>query len=104
MKQIVKHLTDDDVDHMIMLKYHRQVVDPHVPAFVSNDTIGKVYGIHGSSVSRLLKTRFEKLNQEIMITRKRRRKEEQLPVRRTYGMRFLTNEQKEYLRNPEILR
>ena len=59
MKQIVKDLTEADVDQMIMLKWHRHVEDPTVPAFVSNATIGKVYGIHGSSVSRLLKSRFK---------------------------------------------
>ena len=40
---------------MILFKYHQNVDNPDEPAYVSNATIGKVYGIDGSSVSRILK-------------------------------------------------
>ena len=54
MKQIVKFLTSEQIDQMIILKYHRMVKDPNTPAYVSNATIGKIFRIDGSSVSRLL--------------------------------------------------
>ena len=58
MRQLVKSITPAQVDQMILLKYHRRVTGPGALAFVSNATIGKVYGIDGSSVGRLIRDRF----------------------------------------------
>ena len=39
---------------MIILRYHCLVNSPDNPAFVTYETLGKVYGIDGSSVRRLM--------------------------------------------------
>ena len=50
MKQKVKDITDPQIDQMIVLKWHRMVFDQDLPSYVSYSTLGKVYGIDGSSV------------------------------------------------------
>lgn len=55
---------------MILLRYHRLVTSLHHPAFVSYATLGKVYGIDGSSVRRLIIKRLKKLNSFGIKTRK----------------------------------
>ena len=50
MKQKVKDITDQQIDRMIVLKWHRMVFDQEQPSFVPYSTLGKVYGIDGSSV------------------------------------------------------
>ena len=62
MKQIVKSITPEQIDQMIVLRYHRMVFAPDAPAYVSYATLGKVFGIDGSSVARLVKSRFQQLN------------------------------------------
>ena len=53
MKQKLQHITMEQVDEMIKIKFGRLVTDCNHTAFVSNDVIGKLYGIDGSSVRRL---------------------------------------------------
>ena len=53
MKQVLKTITSEDVDNMILLKWGNPVESPNNPAFLSNNVIGKIYGIDGSSVRRL---------------------------------------------------
>ena len=55
MKQIVKDIIPEKVDQMIILKYHRRVASPNTAAFVSNKTLGKIYGVDASSIGRLIK-------------------------------------------------
>ena len=42
------------VDQMIIIRYHRMVNTFDEPAYVTFKTLGKVYGIDGSSVRRLI--------------------------------------------------
>ena len=49
MKQKVRQITSDQVDQMIILKWHQRVSDPYQRSFVSYATIGKIYDIDGSS-------------------------------------------------------
>ena len=58
MKQLVKEITSEQIDTMIILKWHRMVYDPDSPSFVSYSTLGKAYGIDGSSAWRLILKRF----------------------------------------------
>ena len=39
---------------MIMLRYHFRATSPDNPSYVTYNTLGKVYGIDGSSVRRLI--------------------------------------------------
>ena len=103
MKQILKFITQKQVDQMILFKYHQNVDNPDEPAYVSNATIGKVYGIDGSSVSRLLKQRFEQLSNCKILTRQQRLEEQRLPQRQKYGMRFLKPEHIDFLKSPDTL-
>ena len=43
---------------MIILKWHRMVYSPDLPSYVTYGTIGKIYGIDGSSARRLILKRF----------------------------------------------
>ena len=47
---------------MILLRYHRKVTSLDNPAYVTYDILGRLYGIDGSSVRRLLIKRFKELN------------------------------------------
>ena len=40
---------------MIVLRWHKMVFNPDYPAFVTYNTLGKVFGIDASSVARLIK-------------------------------------------------
>ena len=55
---------------MIVLKYRKLVDSPDHPAYVSNSTLGKIFGIDGSSVRRLYLKRFKELNSIKVLTRK----------------------------------
>ena len=57
---------------MIILKYHKLVDSHDYPSFVANSVLGKVYGIDGSSVRRLILRRFEEMRREQMLTRKKK--------------------------------
>jgi len=57
---------------MIILKYHRLVDSQDYISFVPYSIIGKVFGIDGSSVRRLMLRRFEDMIKEKMMTRKKK--------------------------------
>lgn len=74
---------------MIILRYHKRVKSQEYPAFVTYHALGKVFGIDGSSVRRLILKRFREMNNEKIMTRKQKLKMEALPLRKRYGLRFL---------------
>ena len=88
---------------MIILKYHKLVDSQDHPSFVANSVLGKVFGIDGSSVRRLILKRFEKMKGEKMVTRKKKQDMEALPIRKWYGMRFLKPEHINFLLHPDTL-
>ena len=59
MKQKLLNITLLQIDTMILLKWHCMVDNPDTPSFVTYATIGKVFGIDGSSARRLILKRFE---------------------------------------------
>ena len=65
--------------------------------------IGKIFGIDGSSVRRLIIKRFDEMKKEKMMTRKRKQDLKAIPIRKRYGIRFLSAEHLEYLLDPDIL-
>lgn len=70
MKQKVRQITSDQVDQMIILKWHRRVADPSQRSFVSYATLGKVFDIDGSSARRLVLKRFQELKADKVKTRR----------------------------------
>ena len=58
---------------MILIKWSKPVLSNNSPAYVSNAVIGKIYGIHGSSVQRLYIQRFKELNAYNVMTRKKKK-------------------------------
>ena len=88
---------------MIVLKYHKLVNSQDHPAYVSNNTLGKIFGIDGSSVRRLCLKRFGELKDTKILTRKQRLKQQSIPIRKRYGLRFLTSEHKDFLLDPKTL-
>ena len=97
MRQIVKHMTEKQVDQMVLLRYHQRVESPKHPAYVTYSTIGKVFGISGSSVRSLVLHRFQELANERIKTRWQSKLEKALPIRKRYGMRFLKPEHINFL-------
>ena len=59
-----------------MIKFGKLVQNSNHDAFVSNAVIGKVYGIDGSSVARLIKKRFHDFANDKVKTRKQIRIEQ----------------------------
>ena len=88
---------------MIILKWRKLVDSLDHPSFVSYSVIGKVFGIDGSSVRRLIIKRFDEMKKEKMMTRKKKQDLKALPIRKRYGMRFLSAEHIEYLLDPDTL-
>ena len=64
MKVKPSTISSATVDQMILMKWHKRVTSPDHPAFVSNSTLGKIYGVDGSSIRRLYLKRFKDLAQE----------------------------------------
>ena len=48
---------------MIKIKWGRLITNPNHPSYVAYSVIGKIYGIHGSSVQRLIMKRFDELSE-----------------------------------------
>ena len=65
-------ITTKEVDQMILIRYRMRAESPNQPSFVKYSVIGKVFGVDGSSVRRLILRRFLQMSQERMLTRKRR--------------------------------
>ena len=103
MKHKVLNITLEQIDQMIVLKYRRLVTSQDHPAYVSNNTLGKIFGIDGSSVRRLCLKRFEELNDTKVLTRKQKLKQQSLPIRKRYGYRFLSSDHLNFLLNPDII-
>ena len=71
---------------MIILKWRKLVDSLDHPSFVSYSDIGKIFGIDGSSVRRLIIKRFNEMKKEKMMTRKKKKELETIPLRIRYGM------------------
>ena len=61
MKQKLLQITDDQVDQMMRVKWGRLVDSLDYPSYLSFAVVGKVFGIDGSSVRRLILRRFADL-------------------------------------------
>ena len=71
---------------MIILKWRKLVDSLDHHSFVSYSVIGKIFGIDGSSVRRLIIKRFNEMKKEKMMTRKKKKELETIPLRIRYGM------------------
>ena len=54
-------MTESQVDDLIKLKYGKLVTSADHAAYVSNATLGKIFGISGSQVRRLYMARFQSI-------------------------------------------
>ena len=60
--KLYPHIFTKEVIHqIIILKWHRLVDNPNYPSYVSNDTLGKVYGISARSIRELYMKRFSEM-------------------------------------------
>ena len=64
MKQKPSSIKTATIDQMILLKWHMRVTSPDHPSFVTNATLGKLYGVDGSSIRRLYLKRFQDMAEE----------------------------------------
>ena len=89
---------------MILLKWRKNIKTLDEPSFVSYKVIGKLFGIDGSSVRRLIKDRIDGKKRTIKpFFYFSIGKEEGIFKNRRFGMRYLTEEHKAFLRDPETL-
>jgi hypothetical protein len=58
MKQKLLQITPEQVDQMITIKWGKHAKDSSQVSFVSYSVVGKVFGIDGSSVRRMVLKRF----------------------------------------------
>ena len=72
MKQKLLDITTEQIDQMILIRYRKKVSSDENPSFVSFGVIGKVFGIDGSSVRRLILQRFHQLHNERIFTRNKK--------------------------------
>ena len=89
---------------MIILKWRKLVDSVDHPSFVSYSVIGKIFGIDGSSVRRLIIKRFNEMKKEKMMTRKKKKELETIPIKIRYGMRYLSAEHTAFLLSPDTLK
>ena len=61
MKQKLIDMTSERVEEMIMVKWGKLVHTPHEPSFVAYSAVGKIFGMDGSSVRRLVMHHFKDL-------------------------------------------
>ena len=61
LTRMVKKLTGAQVDDLIKLRYGRLVTSADHTAYVSNDALGKIFGISGSQVRRIYMARFQSI-------------------------------------------
>ena len=55
---------------MIIIKWGKNARDPNQPSFVPYSLVGKVFGIDGSSVRRIVLKRFQEINNRRPMTRR----------------------------------
>ena len=58
MRQKLLQITPEQVDQMIIIKWGKYAKDSNQVSFVSYSVVGKVFGIDGSSVRRMVLKRF----------------------------------------------
>ena len=61
---MVKKLSEQMVDDLIKLKFGRLVTSPDHTQYVSNATLGKIFGISASQVRRLYMAKFQKIRDQ----------------------------------------
>ena len=99
----MRDITAEQIDQMIFIRYRKHVDNPHNPSFISLSVIGKIFGIDGSSVRRLILDRFQQLQNERMFTRKKKAIYSQKPIRKRYGIRYIKPEHVEFLTDQQRL-
>ena len=60
MKQKLKYISEREIKSMIIIKWHWLVFSSEHPSFESYGTVGKIYGIDGSSARRVILEWFNK--------------------------------------------
>ena len=56
---MVKQFTEQQVDDLIKLKYGRLVTSADNVQYVSNATLGKIYGVSATKIRQLYMARFQ---------------------------------------------
>ena len=60
----MKLFTEKQVDDLIKLKFGALVTEPGPISYLSNNTLGKVFGCSGTRIRELYMTRFEKIRKK----------------------------------------
>ena len=100
----MKEITAEQVDDIIRLRYLGLVNSANHTAYATYNKLGKVFGISGSRIYHLIKTRFEEKHQEQLPFVQRLRLMRQKHERQRWGYRFLKTHEIEWITSSSTLR
>ena len=103
-KQKVQEMTPTDVDNMIAIKWGRATASAGQRSFLSYGAVGKLYGIHASSVRKLVLERFRQREEGGILVGQQKQGQQEMPRRKRYGYRFLKPEHIDYLTSADTLK
>ena len=101
---MVKQFTDDQVDDLIKLKFGRMVASADNVQYVSNNTLGKIYGDSATKIRQLYMDRFKSIQDKELPFLQQFMKQMQKYPRRRWGLRFLKPHEIEWLVDGRTLR
>ena len=99
----MKQFTESQIDDLIKLRYGKLTSADHV-AYVSNATLGKIFGISGSQARRLYMARFQSIADQQLPFLLQFTKQMEKQRRRRWGLRFLRQHEINWLVEAKTLR
>ena len=86
---MVKHLSKQQVDDLIKLKFGRLVTSNKNKQYVSNGTLSKIFGVSATRIRQLYMDRFQAIADEQLPFLERLTKRTKRYPRKRWGLRFL---------------
>ena len=90
------HLTNDDIDTLIRVKYGRLVDSTLEPAFITNAKLAKFLGVAPSTISHRISKRIQELKTPS-------KKYKPIHNRQRFGLKFISEEMRHYIVARETL-
>ena len=89
---------------MIRLKFGALVTTMAPVSYVSNNKLGKIFKCSGAHIRKLYLERFEKIRQRNISLQEKLLQAKRKPARQNYGVRFLRQDQIEWLTKSSTLK
>ena len=101
---MVKHFSKQQVDDLIKLKFGRLVSSADNVQYVSNEMLGKIFGVSASKIRELYAARFRSIaDKQLPFLQQLQLRSSRSP-RQRYGLRFLEPFHINWLVNARTLR